>query len=116
LPGVFKAHEPVGVQAFRPQLAVERLDFNWKKKYDGLGIKVSEAQIAFVACTRFRRHQVEVFIGAGITERRGSSSLRRGTPDQRRGVSYAQASDNLGVRPTQLGEEVCGDPQHAFSG
>ena len=26
LPGVFKAHEPVGVQAFRPQLAVERFD------------------------------------------------------------------------------------------
>jgi hypothetical protein len=25
-PGVFKAHEPVGVQAFRPQLAVERLN------------------------------------------------------------------------------------------
>ncbi len=26
LPGIFKAHEPVGVQAFRPQLAVERLN------------------------------------------------------------------------------------------
>ena len=26
LPGVFKAHEPVGVQAFRPQFAIERFD------------------------------------------------------------------------------------------
>ena len=26
LPGVFKAHEPMGVQAFRPQIAVERFD------------------------------------------------------------------------------------------
>ena len=25
-PGVFKAHEPMGIQTFRPQFAVERLD------------------------------------------------------------------------------------------
>jgi transposase-like protein len=36
-----------------------------------------------------------------------------------RGVSYAQAAEDLGVRPTQLREwtkKFADDPQHAFPG
>ena len=44
-----------------------------------------------------------------------SSSARR----KQRGVSYAQASKDLGVHPTQLRnwvKQLADDPQHAFPG
>src|SRR5258708_30460348 len=72
-----------------------------------------------MACTRFRRHRVRCFDGAGGGSWRdgslpASSSLRL---IKDRGVSYVQASQELGVHPSQLRDWVkkfADDPQHAF--
>ena len=77
-----------------------------------------------LACTRFRRHRVRCFYGTGGESwrdegLRGSSSLRLCGSIRDRGVSYAQASQDLKVHPTQLRNWVrafADDPQHAFPG
>jgi transposase len=45
--------------------------------------------------------------------------VQAGPADKQRGVSYAQASKDLGVHPTQLRnwvKQLADDPQHAFPG
>src|SRR5215213_10010600 len=76
-----------------------------------------------VACTRFRRHRVRCFHGTG-----GGSERRKFTREFKleavrlikdRGVSYTQASADLGVHQSQLRDWVkkfADDAQHAFPG
>ncbi len=74
---ICKAHEPVRVEAFGSQLAVERFDERIIRRLEAVKL---------------------------IKER---------------GVAVSQASQDLGVHPTQLRKwvkEFAGDPQHAFPG
>src|SRR5262249_8173865 len=74
--------------------------------------------------TRFRRHRVRCFDGAGggswrDGSLRESSSLRPVRLIKDRGVSYVQASQDLNVHPSQLRDwvnKLSADPQHAFPG
>ena len=75
-------------------------------------------------CTRFRRHRVRCFYGTGgeVMERRRFTrefKLEAVRLIRDRGVSYAQASEDLKVHPTQLRNWVkafADDPQYAFPG
>jgi transposase len=77
-----------------------------------------------VACTRFRRHRVRCFDGAGggVMERRKFTrefKLEAVRLIKDRGVSYVQASQDLNVHTSQLRDWVkkfSDDPQHAFPG
>ena len=87
----------------------EKKDFTWRQ--------------GRVACTRFRRHRVRCFYGTG-----GDHGRRKFTREfkleavrliKERGVSYAQASQDLSVHQSQLRSWVkaqADDPQHAFPG
>ena len=76
-----------------------------------------------MACTRFRRHRVRCFDGTGGASWRGGSShefkLEAVRLIKDRGVSYVQASQDLGVHTSQLRDwvkKLADDPQHAFPG
>ena len=65
-----------------------------------------------MACTRFRRHRVRCFHGTGGASWRGGSSTREFKLEavrliKERGVSYAQASQDLECisRTARVGEE-----------
>lgn len=80
--------------------------------------------MAYLASPGFRRHRVRFFDGAA------DASLERRKFTQKfqfaavrlikdRGVSYVQASEDLGVRTSQLRDwvkKLSDDPEHAFPG
>ena len=77
-----------------------------------------------LACTRFHRHRVRCFDGTGGVSW-SDGSLRREFKLEavrlikERGVSYAQASQDLSVHQSQLRgwvKALADDPQHAFPG
>jgi transposase len=76
-----------------------------------------------VSCTRFRRHELGVLWSRRcVMERRQYArefKLEAVRLIKERGVSYAQAAEDLGVHPTQLRDwvkKLADDPQHAFPG
>src|SRR5712671_101608 len=94
----------------------------FKRKLEGIAFRLIADRVE-MSCTRFQDTELGVFWNRRcVMERRQFTrefKLEAVRLIKQRGVSYAQASKDLGVHPTQLRswvKQLADDPQHAFPG